>query len=788
MDEYFHQTDETRRAIEQIRAFCETPALNGGGMMLVTGQRGVGKTRLVDEALNDRRELAPWKDLLYARMAKLPAPGNVLRWALVVVGVWALATPNALAATWALVVAGLWTLTTGLGVLAEGLKPRIGRLLAIASGHDPCRCRLRINRRPRGVTRLLLPVPVDPFFPDGGAAVAPGQPAPAEHSDLDGDTLALLRNLVFALTSAIDPRSGVRRHGRTLKARLGTLTYWFTRTALIKPQRRPKSALTIALCLLLAFLTGVVLHFWIRDPTFAPWTDPGYVWAVCWRSVWLTIPATLVAWLGLRYLDLARLRRMSAHLYDLIHAQQFSVEAQASIERTWRWEAKGQRLLQVLAVLAVGGGLLASPSIRDWIVAQSQEVFGAADDSGETVDKDSNPPAAGWTLVKTTVPPPAEHPISPISAVIALAGMAVRGFTGCRRTPRHASFGAGNRVWLISLLRRYLYLLHRAGVEPVLVIDEIDKLDVNANTVWAQTAADRQPADQSGANQRSGPGQLDRFIATLVRLKQSLGAEVIWILIDSNALHARVIADRNRPDDRGPLATLIQCEVGLNPIPFKEYKAYYKRIYDQDRARTKGSAVANQRLPEDRQLAGWWLEARGVFFGLSVRRAEPSPMEAANGRPVDTLALFLADLLDHLRKDDWSAFTRCVGAQPRDWQELSEQITRSPWHRRYLEIGLMELAARLVDPTRAKPLYKEFNFDTEAPDLDPGSPQSLKRKGERGLFVFLQNVYDAGDETLLIDKGCGIPTRPPGDNYDAEIRVVAPEQWPPLGRSAGAQG
>ncbi len=755
MDDYF-QTVETERAIKQIRAFCETPALNGGGMMLVTGQRGVGKTRLVDEALNDRRELVPLRALLYARVVKLKARQASM----------------------------LWKLTTGLGVLAQWFKPRIGRLLAIASGHDPYRCRLRINRRPRGVTRLLLPVPVDPFFPDGGAAVAPGS---AEHADLDGDTLALLRNLVFALTSAIDPRSGVRRHGRTLKARLGTPTYWFTRTALIKPQRQPKSAWTIALCLLLAFLAGVVLHLWLRDPTFAPWTDPGYVWAVCWRSAWLTIPATLLAWLWLRYLDLARLRRMSAHLYDLIHAQQFSVEAQASIERTWRWEAKGQRLLQVLAALAVGWGLIVSPPIWEWIVAQSPGVFGVAGVNGEKLSQGSDPSTAGRILVKPTAPPPTEPPISPVGgAVIALAGLAVLGFTGSRSTRRHASFGPGNRVWLISLLRRYLYLLHRAGVEPVLVIDEIDKLGVNADTVWAQTAADPRPADPNGANQRSGPGQLDRFIATLVRLKQSLGAEVIWILIDSNALYARVIADRNRPDEQGPLATLIQCEVGLNPIPFREYKTYYKKAYRQDQARTKGTTAANQRLPEDHQLAGWWLEARGVFFGLSARR-EPSPLGAPDGGPADTLALFLADILDHLRKDAWFAFTHCIGAQPRDWQELAEQIARSPWHRRYLEIGLMELAARLVDPTRVKPLYKEFNSDTKAPDLDAGSPQSLKRKGERGLFNFLQNVYDDGDPALGIGKGYGIPTRPSGGD-EAEVRVVPPEQWPPPDRSVGAPG
>ncbi|MEQ1531722.1 MAG: hypothetical protein ABL925_20610, partial [Methylococcales bacterium] len=45
--------EESKARIREIRKFCER-SVDTGGVLMVTGPRGTGKTRIVDEALNER--------------------------------------------------------------------------------------------------------------------------------------------------------------------------------------------------------------------------------------------------------------------------------------------------------------------------------------------------------------------------------------------------------------------------------------------------------------------------------------------------------------------------------------------------------------------------------------------------------------------------------------------------------------------------------------------------------------------------------------------------------------
>jgi len=164
-----------------IHSFLQKPTQNGG-ILLVTGPRGVGKTRLVDESLNQRNN---------GRLDPLRA------------------------------------------FLGDPLRSR----------------RLSLVRSPRCNRRIIVPVPVSPFLLQK-----------LERSNLTNEELefGLLRNLLFALTSAIDPRSRVRRHGRTLRSRLGFSRYWFSRTGLSTPGWGSASNVWSAIVPILLAIPGTV--------------------------------------------------------------------------------------------------------------------------------------------------------------------------------------------------------------------------------------------------------------------------------------------------------------------------------------------------------------------------------------------------------------------------------------------------------------------------------------------------------------------------------------------------
>ena len=54
MTSYFQDT-RIASQIQAIREFCQKPAQRSGGILLIAGPRGSGKTRLVDYALNEEK-------------------------------------------------------------------------------------------------------------------------------------------------------------------------------------------------------------------------------------------------------------------------------------------------------------------------------------------------------------------------------------------------------------------------------------------------------------------------------------------------------------------------------------------------------------------------------------------------------------------------------------------------------------------------------------------------------------------------------------------------------------
>jgi hypothetical protein len=91
----------------------------------------------------------------------------------------------------------------------------------------------------------------------------------------------------------------------------------------------------------------------------------------------------------------------------------------------------------------------------------------------------------------------------------------------------HAHFDQSNPAWMVNLLRRYLFLCHRCGLEPVLVLDELDKLEELDEFYGSSENKSNETANWMVAKPKKPKDKLVLFLTALARLKASLGAEFL---------------------------------------------------------------------------------------------------------------------------------------------------------------------------------------------------------------------------------------------------------------------
>ena len=482
---------ERKEQLDRIRSFCRTGGANGG-ILLVCGPRGCGKTRLVDEALNTEYKLRFWD---------------------------------------------LWF------------------------GDNHCRQQIQEIRPPRHMKRILFKVEVDPFFPHQGED--------KETAQIDRHAFQMLRNLVFALTSQLDPRNNQRRYGRTLRSRLGFWRYWFDPTGLRIPvetndsthqdSRRwwhrllndLKPLQRIWLLLLPPLLFVVILYFILfqNEGLAFPFNVAAAV-----ASAFLMF---IMAWVFLRWLDWRALARFSSHLYDLVHAQDFDKASEEINEikalSKQQWNIPSVLLTMAgLAILGLGIFKFSNPYLKS--------------------------PPTWLSLVLGT-------------------GLLTLSWLYQRKQHKVSHFGPDNPVWMITQLRRYLFLLHRVGIEPVLVFDELDKLERGA-------IPGMEPFNEE-TDQPTRHPRLNIFIGALSRLRQMLAGDFITILVGGEGL-AAAHEDALKSPFPGVLGSIVQETVYLGPVSPKTVEEWWKINGKQCR----------DGLSNEIEAALAWIHTQGLYARL----------------------------------------------------------------------------------------------------------------------------------------------------------------------------
>ena len=578
--------------LELIKQFCQNSQQNGG-VMLISGPRGSGKSRLLDEALTPASE-SWWSKLR------------------------------------------MWFGATS-------------------------RSRLVLNRGPRQEYRHIIKVNVDPYFPYSEDQAICGErnaedseylsEEKKEYSDRKINELGLLmlRNIVFALTSEIDPRLRWRHHGRTLIHRLG---FW---SFLIPPFIFKSKSRLISL----GGLCVVAFLIFGHD-----WGLMGFLGST------VTILLTVVL---LRLLDWRALDRIGRNLYDLAHAQELE-HSDEQLAKRWDFALYPQGGVSNLVFAGIVFLLLFALSLF----------------FSERID---------WHNLSIST-----NNIDYIKVLIAFfmafwgATISIRWYMNSRR--HVARYGNQNPAWMVTLLRRYVFIAHKCGIEPVLVFDELDKLE---NHHWPRMFSDQIKESQKETQDKNNKQPLrpiELFFQALLRFRESSGAGFLIILVVNPSIHWELRKARRKSlhvdVSMEPWATLIQQEIFLGPM-------------GADSARKCVKNACSLYLKKDSDLANtqWqylYLRSHGLYSNFlrlldqEITAIKQSDVRIHGSKLVDGRAKELCSLLNQIWLfQEFEFIEQVISFEDEQDDLLFARLKDGNWHRIFVQAGMIQFCYDLIE-------------------------------------------------------------------------------------------
>ena len=692
--------DQFLRYKEQLRLFYQRPT-DMGGVVLVTGTRGTGKTRLVDEALND-----------------CPEP------------------------------------------------PNKHDLFPLLLGDNPTRKRVEVTRHPRDLKRYLIKVDVSPYFPHASIINNSAENSQSFSTDPVFD---LLRNVVFALTSTIDSRYSLRDHGKTLRARLGFWRYWFAFNALTFPATSPFPRRAW-------FIFGIFSLIWLLFGIIS--LDLYSAEILNTLALILLIVNPVLSWMLLRWWDWRALQRISAKLYDQVHAAQAkSTRTRQSEKKTewttklpwivllissfaalWQWNEvddtrsvateKSMIITQRLNQNTPPSSILAKPGV-DYKNTLSEKIESHQANNttnGNSTTNDSNMSVLNLFLKNTN------YNLNTLNFIKLILGGTLISFAASRllKSSREdtAQFDQTKLTWMITLLRRYLFICHRCGLEPVLVVDELDKLDEREwqtifpiTAVKPSTSTKDDPASNATDNAKlafPAKDQLEIFLLAFTQLKANLGAEFLWTFIGGYGLAVRLQEERQswRNGLLGPYATVFHQHVVVEPITLEAVVDYLQELQ---------SPILKNKSDVENYL---WLISHGNMAELVKICTSLTSEQFNNLANTLNAAKKIADINKGLWKPNRQK--RHFGQQQAG--RSVENWLAQEWVQVWLHVGMMELAYRILIMDNSESTtyryYRDNFIETVEQLLGPtslvieeqfralmsGNPELLRRLGEWLLY------------------------------------------------------